>query len=222
MSSRLFFSRRRRNFATGCGESKIPSIAFTMLKKVPCGHSFGTLPSTARCLARQLPKTLTRFFIQIRLPNGEHIEDSFDELDPLSVIAEVVKSKLGSQKFLLSIPFPRRIFTDQDLHDVTLKDAGLAPKGLLIAQLGIATDMKQDTTPAARPGGVKHVKSAREYEALKATPNKLVVVDFTAEWCGYVPCRIASPQHFGFWIFVWFFFFFFALRVFVFIGRLLL
>jgi thiol-disulfide isomerase/thioredoxin len=125
------------------------------------------------------------YILQIRLPSGEQIEETFDELDPLSVVAEVVRSKLGSQKFLLSIPYPRRIFTDQDLHDVSIKDAGLAPKGTLIAQLGIAVDMKQDTTPVVKPG-VKHVHNKKEYDTLKATPNKLVVVDFSADWCGYV------------------------------------
>jgi hypothetical protein len=52
----------------------------------------------------------------------------------------------------LSIPMPRRVFSPDELANTTLKAAGMSPRGMLIVQAGIATDMKQDTTPIIRPG----------------------------------------------------------------------
>jgi thiol-disulfide isomerase/thioredoxin len=95
---------------------------------------------------------------------------------------------------MISIPYPRRIFSDQELESTTIKGAGLAPKGMAIVQENIAVDMKQDKTPIVTPGfypgfflteilGVKHVHSEAEYSKFKGVPNRLVVVKFSADWC---------------------------------------
>lgn len=41
--------------------------------------------------------------------------------------------------------------------------------------------------------GVIHVQSSSEYEELKAIQERLIVVDYSATWCG--PCRAIAPKY---------------------------
>lgn len=90
----------------------------------------------------------------MRLPNGQTLEETFGEHDSLLAVAHFVQEATGMKQFLLSIPVPRRIFAPDELASTSLKAAGLAPRGMLIVQSGIATDMKLDTTPVIKPGTI--------------------------------------------------------------------
>lgn len=91
---------------------------------------------------------------QLRLPNGQTLEETFGENDTLSSVAHYVQSESGMKQFLLSVPMPRRIFAADELASTTLKAAGLAPRGMLIVQGSVATDMKVDTTPIVSRGTI--------------------------------------------------------------------
>ncbi|KAL3642097.1 hypothetical protein CASFOL_012912 [Castilleja foliolosa] len=72
-------------------------------------------------------------FLNIRLPDGSGLRVTFSVMDTLRTVKEYInenqKSSLGS--FCLAIPYPRKVFNDQDL-DSTLSELGFFNRQALV------------------------------------------------------------------------------------------
>ena len=58
------------------------------------------------------------------MPEGNTLEFKVEENDPLSLIYVGIMEQTGESNFLLSVPFPRRIFQPSELDLTTIKAAG--------------------------------------------------------------------------------------------------
>ena len=73
--------------------------------------------------------------IQIRLPQGPPLTQTFHANDPLSIVYEfIVKShpEMGSSQLKLATTFPRKVLDGE--KSKTLKELGLVPSAALVAQ----------------------------------------------------------------------------------------
>ncbi|PIN21715.1 Ubiquitin regulatory protein UBXD2 [Handroanthus impetiginosus] len=72
-------------------------------------------------------------FLNIRLPDGSSLQVKFSVMDTLKMVKDYIdentKSSFGS--FTIAIPYPRKVFSDQDL-DSTLSEMGLLNRQALV------------------------------------------------------------------------------------------
>jgi len=66
----------------------------------------------------------------VRTLAGTQIEVKADESDTLAFVYAVLMERTGESNFMLSIPYPRKVFTSEDLDLVTLKAAGYSSRYL--------------------------------------------------------------------------------------------
>ncbi|XP_022286470.2 UBX domain-containing protein 4-like [Crassostrea virginica] len=87
--------------------------------------------------------------IQVRLPDGTSLSNSFPSSDTLQCVHSVVTQHVGSD-VTLSMVYPKRTFTTEDLSQ-TLLSLNLAPSSVLIAVPRISSVI---STPGGAGGGV--------------------------------------------------------------------
>lgn len=73
------------------------------------------------------------FLLQVRLTNGETIQGSFDSYQLLRDVKNFVDLQRtdGNWEFQLAVPFPRKVFTEEDM-DKTLSKLDIGPRSALI------------------------------------------------------------------------------------------
>jgi hypothetical protein len=76
--------------------------------------------------------------LHIRTPAGDVIVGTFDSLDTLATVHRFVAAQrsagVPSTSFTFTTAFPRKTFALHDLHTITLQDAGLVPRAVLIIE----------------------------------------------------------------------------------------
>lgn len=106
----------------------------------------------AKLLAQQQAAAVTQAMrsekarLQIRLPDGSSITNTFSSSDTLEAVHDFITTSTGSQ-MSISTTFPKRYFTEEDRSE-TLMALGLAPTAVIIAV------NRRSRSSAPRGGGV--------------------------------------------------------------------
>lgn len=71
--------------------------------------------------------------VQLRFPDGSKLESEFEPHTKLREVANfVARNRPDIQRFSLAQTYPRKVFTDSELDTLSLQDAQLIPRGLLL------------------------------------------------------------------------------------------
>jgi len=71
--------------------------------------------------------------VQLRFPDGSKLESEFESHMKLREIARFVENNRPDiPRFTLAQTYPRKIFTEEELNTLTIQDAQLIPRGLLL------------------------------------------------------------------------------------------
>jgi UBX domain-containing protein 1/4 len=88
------------------------------------------------------PKDYKQTKIQIRMPDGQTLTETFDKNEQLAAVRLFVQLKTGDETgivpFSMLTTFPRKVFTNDD-YDVTLEKLGLVPSATIMVTRGAAS-----------------------------------------------------------------------------------
>ena len=108
--------------------SSDPNAAFFQPSAPPARSVLGDIPLETS--SGEINEELA--LISLRLPDGRIKRAGFKARDPIMAVHRYASSWLPRDTvFQLIIPMPRQEFTDDQMESTTLKDAGLAPRGIL-------------------------------------------------------------------------------------------
>jgi len=98
-----------------------------------------TTPTTIPATTEQpqeatAPKSYNTCTVQIRMPDNSRLQGEFKPDDTIETVLNYVNSnrKDGRRPLVLSTSYPKVVFTIE-LQDTLLSDAGLVPRGMLMA-----------------------------------------------------------------------------------------
>jgi hypothetical protein len=88
------------------------------------------------------PKDYKETKIQIRLPTGSALVETFDKREQLSAVRLFIQMKQGNEPgtfpFGMMTNFPRKVFTEEDF-DKSLEELNLVPSAVIIVtKVGVA------------------------------------------------------------------------------------
>ena len=86
------------------------------------------------------PKDYKQTRVQIRLPNGTALTETFDKNEQLAAVRLFIQLKQGDGAGLTSFgmmtTFPRKVFAEED-YDMTLEQLGLVPSAtIMVTKVG--------------------------------------------------------------------------------------
>lgn len=85
------------------------------------------------------PKDYKQTKIQIRMPDGQTLTETFDKNEQLAAVRLFVQLKTGDETgivpFSMLTTFPRKVFTDDD-YDMTLEKLQLVPSATIMVTRG--------------------------------------------------------------------------------------
>lgn len=91
--------------------------------------------SAASSTVTSPPKDYKQTRVQIRLPNGTALTETFDKNEQLAAVRLFVQLKQGDQAgiptFGMMTTFPRKVFGEDD-YEMTLEELGLVPSATIM------------------------------------------------------------------------------------------